>query len=61
MANDKKLERSSRNKVLAGVCAGIAKYFDLDPFWIRVLFVISGIGILPYIILAIMIPESDSF
>ncbi len=41
MANDKKLERSSRNKVLAGVCAGIAKYFDLDPFWIRVLFVIT--------------------
>jgi len=54
----KKLKRSSSNKVIGGVCAGIAEYFDIDPVLVRILFFASGIGILPYIIMMIIIPKS---
>lgn len=57
----KKLEKSSQNKVIGGVCAGVAEYFGLDPVLVRVLFFISGIGILPYLILMVMLPESTHF
>lgn len=47
--------------MLAGVCGGIAEYFDVDPTWIRlawVLFcVLGGSGVLAYIIASIIIPE----
>jgi len=52
----------SRNKMIAGVCAGIAEYFDVDPTIIRVIFVLLSIisagfpGILVYIILMLIIP-----
>lgn len=59
METKKKLERSSQNKVIGGVYVGVAQYFDLDTTLVRVLFFISGIGVLPYIIL--MIPQSESF
>lgn len=56
----KKLYKSS-NKMLAGVCAGIAEYFNIDPTLVRlgwVLFcVLGGSGILAYIICAIVIPS----
>ncbi len=58
---DKKLMRS-RNKMIAGVCAGIAEYFDVDPTIIRVAFVLLSIlsigfpGILVYIILMLIMP-----
>lgn len=56
----KKLYKSS-NKMLAGVCAGIAEYFNIDPTLVRlgwVLFcVLGGSGILVYIICAIVIPS----
>jgi len=61
----KKLYRSSTNKVVAGVCGGLAEYFGVDPTLIRVALVISvligGIGILAYIIAVIIIPTDDSF
>ena len=60
MSSQKKLQRSD-NRLIAGVCAGIAEYFELDPVLVRILFLVSGIGILSYIILAIMIPSSESF
>ena len=37
---DKKLYKSSTNKMLAGVCGGIAEYFGVDPTWIRLAWVI---------------------
>jgi phage shock protein C len=47
--------------MLAGVCGGIAEYFELDPTIIRVLFVLlsvfAGGGILAYIILWLLIPQ----
>ena len=60
----KKLYRSS-NRILAGVCGGIAEYFDLDPTLIRVVFAVLSLfsaafpGLLLYIILMILIPNYD--
>lgn len=60
----KQLYRSRTNKILAGVCAGIAAYFEIDPTIIRVLFVLfaffQGIGILVYVILWIVVPEATT-
>lgn len=56
-----KLTKSKSDRMIAGVCGGIAEYFDVDPTLIRVAFVIlalaNGLGILLYIILAIVMPE----
>ncbi len=58
---DRKLYRSRSDKVLGGVCGGLAEYFDVDPVLIRVLFVAvtlgGGAGILAYIILWIVMPQ----
>lgn len=58
---NKKLYRSRKNKVLAGVCGGIGEYFEVDPVLIRVLFVFltffNGSGILLYLLLLIILPQ----
>ena len=60
----KKLYRSS-DRIVAGVCGGIAEYFDIDPTLIRVEYVILSLfsvafpGVLLYIILMILIPNYD--
>ena len=59
----KRLYRIESGKMLAGVCGGIAEYFDIDPTLVRalwVLFILGGSGILLYIILAVLIPSEDS-
>ncbi len=60
---EKRLYKSSTNKILAGVCGGIGEYFDVDPVLVRVVWVISaffgGAGILAYIIAAIVIPSRE--
>lgn len=56
----KRLYRSERNKMLCGVCAGIAEYINLDPTVIRLLFVIfgfAGMGIVAYIVAAVIMPS----
>jgi len=57
----KKLYRSKKNRIIAGVCGGIGEYFDKDPTLIRLLWIIfvlvGGSGILAYIIAWIIIPE----
>jgi len=59
----KKLFRSKRNRIIAGVCGGIGEYFDIDPNIIRLLWVISGLimgsGIILYILAWIIIPEKN--
>ena len=59
----KRLYRIESGKMLAGVCGGIAEYFDIDPTLIRALWVLfcilGGSGILLYIILAVLIPSED--
>jgi phage shock protein C len=61
---NKKLYRSRNDQMIAGVCAGIAEYFDLDPTIVRILFVLLAIGpvpgILVYIILAVIMPEAPA-
>jgi len=62
---DRKLYKSRTNKMLAGVCGGLAEYINADPTIVRALFVIVSIlsaafpGILVYIILAFIMPERD--
>ena len=58
----KKLTRPQSNKMLAGVCAGIANYFNLDPTLIRVIYAMLTVftafaGIIVYLLLWIIIPE----
>ena len=59
---DKKLTKSS-NRMLCGVCAGIAEYLGMDPTVIRLLWVIltfcGGSGIIAYIIAATVIPRKS--
>jgi phage shock protein C len=58
---NKRLYRSTREKMIGGVCGGMAEYFDIDPVLIRILFVVAtfvgGSGVLAYIICWIIIPE----
>jgi phage shock protein PspC (stress-responsive transcriptional regulator) len=55
----KKLYRDENNKILGGVCSGIAAYLGIDPVIVRVLFIVSGIGFLAYILLWIFVPGSN--
>ena len=63
----KKLYRSKTQKMLAGVCGGIAEYFEMDVSIIRILWAIitiasAGFGILIYILMIIIFPEApESF
>lgn len=55
----KKIYRSTREKMILGVCGGVAEYFNLDPTLIRLIWVIvsfSGVGLLAYIVAAIIMP-----
>ena len=58
---EKRLYRNPSDKMIAGVCSGIAEYFNIDPTLVRlgwvVFFLAGGSGILAYIIAAIIIPE----
>ncbi|MDR0992898.1 MAG: PspC domain-containing protein [Ruminococcus sp.] len=61
----KKLAKSSTNKMISGVCAGIANYFSADPTLIRVLWAIASLvtggitGIIAYIIMAVIMPYDN--
>ena len=60
---EKKLYRSSTNKMLCGVCGGLAEYFNMDATLVRLIWAIltcftaGFMGILAYIIAAIIIPQ----
>jgi phage shock protein PspC (stress-responsive transcriptional regulator) len=60
----KKLYRSRTDRMIWGVCGGLAEYFDIDPTLIRIIFVVlifaNGLSILAYIILAIVVPLEGS-
>jgi phage shock protein C len=60
----KRLYRSRRDRKLAGICAGLADYFGIDPVLMRVAWVIlaflsAGIAILLYLVLIFVIPDED--
>ena len=57
----KRLYRDEQNKVLGGVCAGIANYLNLDPIIIRVLWILLfGISFFAYLLLWIAVPSSSA-
>ena len=62
---EKKLTRSA-NKVLAGVCGGIAEYFEIDPTLVRIayaaltLFTAGFPGVLLYIIMLLLMPQAPT-
>jgi len=61
----KRLYRSKRDVKIAGVCAGIAEYFNIDPTIVRVIFVVlllpGGLpGLIPYLILWLVVPRESS-
>ena len=65
MSEVKRLYRSSQNRMIAGVCAGIAEYFEVDPTIVRliaVLLLFVGIfpAVLAYIIFWIVVPEKTT-
>ena len=57
---EKKLYRSATNKKLAGVCGGLAEYLGMDATVIRLIWVLAavfvGVGLLAYLIAALVIP-----
>ena len=56
----KKLYRNSENKMVAGVCSGLADYINIDPTVVRLIWALVGLtgaGILAYLVAAIIIPE----
>ena len=57
----KRLYKSTSNRMICGVCGGIAEYFNMDPSIIRVIAVLilacAGTGILAYLILALILPN----
>ncbi len=64
MDERKRLYKSRNNKMICGVCAGIADYFNIDPSIVRVLWAVlalaAGTGVLVYIACAIILPEGDT-
>jgi phage shock protein PspC (stress-responsive transcriptional regulator) len=61
-SNSRALRRSRSNRVIAGVCGGLAEFFGISAFWFRLLFFIffvpGGVpGILIYLIAMIVIPS----
>ena len=63
----KRLRRSNRDKMIGGVCGGIAEYFNMDPTIVRVLYVLGSVmsvafpGILVYLVLWVVMPASDIY
>jgi phage shock protein C len=57
-----RLRRSKENRMLGGVCGGLGVYFNTDPLWFRLGFVLitlaGGAGILIYLVLWIVVPEA---
>lgn len=58
---EKRLYKSNKNKMIDGVCAGVAEYFNIDPTLIRLgavaICLAGGSGVLAYIIAAIVMPR----
>ena len=54
----KRLYRSRKNRIIAGVCGGVGEYFNIDPVIARILaIIIPGFGWFAYLVCALIIPE----
>jgi len=60
----RRLQKSSKNRMLFGVAGGLAEYFRVDPVIVRVLFILlafaSGVGAFIYLVLALIMPRAES-
>lgn len=67
MANNKRLYRSTTNRMLGGICGGIAEYFNADPTLVRLIYVVLSLftvafpGIIVYLICLIVIPNDPGY
>lgn len=56
----KKLYRSRKDRMIAGICGGLAEYFGIDPTWMRLIFILlfflGGSALIIYLILWIIVP-----
>lgn len=62
----KRLYRSRNDRLLGGVCAGLADYFNIDPTIMRLLYILLcfvslGSGVLIYVVLWVIVPESKVY
>jgi len=59
----KKLYRMTQDRKIAGVCGGLGAYFDIDPVFFRLFFLISilfgGLGAVAYLVMWLMVPAQD--
>lgn len=59
----KRLYRKKYDKKICGVCSGIAEYLNIDPTVIRIAWLVAvfcaGFGIIPYFIMALVMPDED--
>lgn len=65
MSEEKRLYRSRDNRMIAGVCAGLGKYFNIDPTVVRLIFVLGaflgmGTAVVAYIVLLLVVPEEPT-
>ena len=64
MAEQKRLIRSTSDRVIGGVAGGLARYFDVDPTFVRLAFVVlglfNGMGVLIYFITWLVVPDETS-
>ncbi len=62
MSSPKRLYRSRDNRMLGGVCGGLAEYFNIDPTLVRlaflILFLAAGSGPLLYLVMWVIVPEA---
>lgn len=56
---ERKLHKSKNDKWIAGVCGGLAEYSGVSSGLIRLLVVLSGIGIFAYLLAAVIIPPAE--
>lgn len=61
----KRLYRSTTDKMVAGVCGGLAEYFDVDPVIVRLAWVMAifcfGTGLFAYLVAAIIVPKKNPY
>lgn len=64
MPEVKKLYRSRTDRMISGVCGGLAKYFEIDTTWIRLAFAVSllfgGAGGFLYLLMMVVVPEEPT-
>ena len=64
MADSQRLYRSRTDRIITGVCGGLAEYLNIDVTLVRAIFILlaflAGIGLLAYIVLALTVPDEGS-